>query len=90
MSTVVAKDVKLGLLELAIAGVNTVELDVENVKDSVEYNSYLIESLARAIEGITIQGGVSDDEALTTLSCAEVIKFLSGLNAYLVDRNLNN
>jgi hypothetical protein len=80
---VINKVDKLDLLELAIAGCKTVEFDIESVKNFVQSNSYLIAALAKSIEVTTFEGDVDQDEAMTVLSNAEMIKFLSGLNAHL-------
>lgn len=76
----------LELLELMIAGCKGLDLKSKKVTNFVLSNSYLIESLARSIVTTTGEGNVDQDEAMTVCSCAEMIKFLSGLNAYLSDR----
>lgn len=75
----------LDLLTLATAGAKSLELDRERTENLVQYNSYVIESLAGSIEATTCEGEVDQDQAMSALSCAQMIKFLSGLNAYLSD-----
>jgi hypothetical protein len=77
--------VELDLLDLAVKGSDGVEISREKALSFIQTNNYLIESLSRGIVEATAMGGVEHIDVMSVFSTAEMVKFLSGLNAHIAD-----